>query len=177
MAKNFCILISLLLITVCTCFAQQGDIRAAVHTTYASQIGVRELTNHNDGKEVEMYLRYCGLLKGEPWCASFVCWSFGQNEVKNPHDGFCPALFTPTNTIYKRGRKNNGIPLQSDVFGLYFPNKRRIAHVGFIETWGAKTVTTVEGNTNEGGSREGDGVYRKIRLTRQIYAVARYIKN
>lgn len=67
------------------------------------------------------------------------------------------------------------MPLLSDVFGLYFPEKGRIAHVGFIETWGAKTVTTVEGNTNEAGSREGDGVYRKIRLTRQIYAVARYI--
>ena len=177
MAKNFCLSISLLFITVCACFAQQGRIRAAVHKTYTSQIGVRELTNHNDGKSVEMYLRYCGLLKGEPWCASFVCWSLGQNEVKNPRDGFCPALFTASNTIYKRGRKNNEIPLQSDVFGLYFPERGRIAHVGFIETWGAKTVTTVEGNTNEAGSRDGDGVYRKIRLTRQIYAVARYIRN
>jgi hypothetical protein len=166
MAKNICVSICLLFIAVCACFAQPGNLRAAVHTTYASQIDVRELTNHNDGKAVEMYLRYCGLQKGEPWCASFVCWSFGKNEVKNPRDGFCPALFTPTNTIYKRDRKINSIPLQSDVFGIYFPEKGRIAHVGFIETWGTKTVTTDEGNTN-----------RKIRRTRQIYAVARYIKN
>jgi hypothetical protein len=49
-------------------------------------------------------------------------------------------------------------------------------NVGFVDNWTSKTVHTVEGNTNQAGSREGDGVYRKIRLTRQIYAVTRFIK-
>lgn len=66
--------------------------------------------------------------------------------------------------------------LAKPFFGLYFSEKRRIAHVGFIEKWTKQTITTVEGNTNQAGSREGDGVYRKIRLTRQIYAVTRFIK-
>lgn len=86
-----------------------------------------------------------------------------------------PRLFNPKQLVWQRNRKNNGTPRQADVFGIYFPEKKRIAHVGYIDRWSDKTVTTVEGNTNQAGSREGDGVYRKIRLTRQIYAVSRYI--
>lgn len=136
---------------------------------------MRELTGNNDGKAVEMYLHYVGLPKGNPWCAAFVCWNLGQNAVKNPRSGYCPDLFNPKQLVWQRNRKNNGTPRQADVFGIYFPEKKRIAHVGYIDHWSDKTVTTVEGNTNQAGSREGDGVYRKIRLTRQIYAVSRYI--
>ena len=63
-----------------------------------------------------------------------------------------------------------------DVFGLYFPEKRRIAHVGFIDQWDGTWMISVEGNTNVSGSREGDGVYRKRRLVRTVYKVARYVK-
>lgn len=66
--------------------------------------------------------------------------------------------------------------MTGDVFGLYFPEKARIAHVGFIDQWDGTWLTTVEGNTNDSGSREGDGVYRKKRLVRTVYKVARYIR-
>jgi hypothetical protein len=58
------------------------------------------------------------------------------------------------------------------VFGLYYKDKGRIAHCGFIDQWSADWVVTVEGNTNEEGSREGDGVYRKRRLRNSLYSVA-----
>ena len=67
------------------------------------------------------------------------------------------------------------VPTTGDVFGLYFPEKGRIAHVGFIDEWKDPWVITVEGNTNVLGGREGDGVYRKRRLVRSIYKVARYV--
>ena len=134
------------------------------------------MTGNNDGKSVEAYLKYCRLSKGNPWCAAFVCWCLGQNNIQNPRSGFCPNLFSQKTTIWQRNKKDNIIPLPADVFGLYFSEKGRIAHVGFIEKWTKQTVTTVEGNTNQVGSREGDGVYRKIRLTKQIYAVTRFIK-
>ncbi len=66
-------------------------------------------------------------------------------------------------------------PSTGDIFALYFPEKRRIAHVGFIDQWDGTWLISVEGNTNISGSREGDGVYRKRRLVRTIYKVARYI--
>jgi len=67
-------------------------------------------------------------------------------------------------------------PSTGDVFGLYFPEKNRIAHVGFIDQWDGTWMVSVEGNTNVAGGREGDGVYRKRRLVRSVYKVARYIK-
>ena len=67
-------------------------------------------------------------------------------------------------------------PTTGDVFGLYFPEKRRIAHVGFIDQWDGTWMISVEGNTNVSGSCEGDGVYRKRRLVRTVYKVARYVK-
>ncbi|RKR83176.1 CHAP domain-containing protein [Mucilaginibacter gracilis] len=158
----------------CTALAQT---REKVAAAYTSQIGVREATGHNDGVMVETYLHYCGLGKGEPWCASFVCWTFGQASVSNPRSGYCPNLFTPGHVIYKRSiHKPQKVPEQGDVWGLYFPDKRRVAHVGFVDQWGSKYVITVEGNTNEAGSREGDGVYRKRRPISSIYVVAKYIK-
>ncbi len=73
----------------------------------------------------------------------------------------------------KEGGSGTG-PSRGDVFGIYFPEKGRIAHVGFVDDWGDKYVVTVEGNTNEAGSREGDGVYRKRRLISSLCKVARY---
>jgi len=176
-------LFRLLLLSACllccsigsVCLAQQRD---KVVTTFTSQIGVREATGHNDGVMVETYLRYCSLAKGNPWCASFVCWTFGQAQVSNPRSGYCPDLFRPAHVIYKRTiHTTQKTPQPGDVWGLYFPEKGRIAHVGFVSQWGDKYIITVEGNTNEAGSREGDGVYRKRRPRSSIYMVAKYIKD
>lgn len=176
MVKNYNLIIGLLFINVFAGIAQPGNTRAGVQHTYSSQIGILELTGNNDGKQVEAYLKYVGLSKGNPWCAAFVCWVLGQNNVPNPKSGYCPSLFAKEDQVWKRTSKTNSLPLPGDVFGIYFPEKKRIAHVGFVDSWTHKTVNTVEGNTNDAGSREGDGVYRKIRLTRQIYAVTRFIK-
>jgi len=139
------------------------------------EIGVREKTGKNDGVRVETYLHYVSLGKGNPWCASFVCWIYGQSGIANPRSGHCPDLFPSKKVIYKRTVKINNEPQQGDVWGLYFPEKRRVAHVGFIDQWQNKYVITVEGNTNEAGSRDGDGVYRKRRPIKSIYIVASYI--
>jgi hypothetical protein len=68
-----------------------------------------------------------------------------------------------------------------DVFTIYFPSLKRAAHVGFIYKDGDNSVTTVEGNTSEDNygqrTREGNGVFKKRRLKKQIYTVARFIKN
>ena len=172
--KNFYYYLLLLVFITCTSF--QGNIRKRVKTTYSSQVGIREKTGHNDGAEVEQYLRYVRLKRGQPWCAAFVCWIFGQSGLKNPRIGSCAQLFEQGKVIYKSGREVSGtIPQQADVFFIWYPSKNRVAHTGYIDEWGQKWVSTVEGNTNSEGNREGDGVYRKKRLKRQIYAVVNYI--
>lgn len=144
---------------------------------YSNEIGIREKTGQNDGERVEEYLRSCGLKKGQPWCAAFVTWVFKQSEVKAITSAYSPSWFPSKKVVYTRGSQNNQTPVQADVFGIYFSSKGRIAHVGFIDVWNDSDsfCMTVEGNTNDAGSREGDGVYRKRRLKRQIYKVSRWI--
>ena len=148
-----------------------------VVNTYTAEIGVRELTGHHDGVRVIQYLQAAKLTKGNPWCAAFVCWTYNQVNVHTVISGYSPTWFPASNTIYTRGSGTNRIPDRADVFGIYFSNKGRIAHVGFIDKWPQKNsyCITVEGNTNEAGSREGDGVYSKRRLKSQIYKVSRWI--
>jgi hypothetical protein len=137
-----------------------------------SQIGVHELSGKNDGKQVETYLHYANSSKGAPWCAAFVSWCHGQCGIFL-RNAYSPALFPNSKTVYTRGLGTYNFN-SGDVFGLFFPNMNRIAHVGMIESVFGNTVITIEGNTNQAGSREGDGVYRKRRPLRTIYKIARW---
>lgn len=174
MGKAKGILICVLLYIAHAGFAQPSSIRESVRKTYMSQVGVRELTGKNDGVQVEKYLAYVWLKKGQPWCASYVSWSFGQNGIKKARSGGCVQLMEQGVVIYKT-TKVLELPRAGDVFFLYYPEKGRVAHTGFVDKWTDNYVTTVEGNTNGAGSREGNGVYIKKRLKRQIYAVTKYI--
>lgn len=143
-------------------------------SSYTSQIGVRELTGKNDGKQVENYLASVNLQKGNPWCAAFLFWNFQQVNLKAPKSGYSPDWFK-TNVVWT---KKSGKPLpkieRGMVFGLYFPNLGRVAHVGFIDGEDKNNFFTVEGNTNMAGSREGDGVYKKMRSKKSIFVIAKY---
>lgn len=132
-----------------------------------SQIGVREATGNNDGHAVEAYLHYTGNRKGDPWCASFVSWVFGKAGLPQPRSAWSPALFPKQRLLAK------AVP--AAVFGIYFPDKGRIAHTGLVERQKGHWIYTIEGNTNFAGSREGDGVYRKLRHLKTIKAYANWL--
>ncbi|WP_262249378.1 CHAP domain-containing protein [Parapedobacter soli] len=162
--------------------------------TYTAEIGILEATGNNDGRRVGEYLRYCGLDEGYAWCAAFVSWCHGQAGYAAPRNAWSPALFPASRTIWHAGDPwpvNGGqsVPRVGDVFGIYYTNLRRIAHVGFVDGWDGKYCITVEGNTGPptGGAiakdhpanpiRAGpdrEGVYRKRRPIRTIKAVARW---
>lgn len=142
--------------------------RECVIETYRAEIGVREATGNNDGHHVEKYLASTNLGPGYAWCAAFVNWSNRHCGVIGPQGAaWSPSWFTK--------EKLTHYPLPGDVFGLYYKSKGRIAHVGFVDDWSATKVRTVEGNTNDAGSREGDGVYVKYRIPKQITATANWI--
>lgn len=174
MGKIKSFFITLLFLATALSAAHSSTIREKVQHTYTAEIGTRELSGKNDGKRVEMYLASIGLGKGFSWCAAFVSWTYQKNGVKHPLSAWAPSFFPKKNIIYSAGKELSQ-PQTGDLFGIYYPNKKRIAHVGFIDRWTDKYAITVEGNTNEAGSREGDGVYRKKRIKRQIYQVSRFI--
>lgn len=170
-----------LLIAFFACASFTGDLSERVAKTYTSQLGVREATGNNDGKDVEKYLKAVKLGKGYAWCAAFVAWTYDQHNIEHVRSAWTPAWFPTAKLIFKgsstiRESTHGRTPARADVFGIYFPAKKRIAHVGFIDEFHQDRgyAVTVEGNTNEAGSREGDGVYKKRRLIKQIYAVSRW---
>ena len=132
-----------------------------------SQLGVRELTGKNDGAQVEGYLKYVGFTKGNPWCAAYVSWVFREAGYSKPRTAWSPALF-PEDHLVKE-------PAAGMVFGIYFSDLNRIAHCGLVENTQGDFVLTIEGNTNLEGSREGQGVYRRLRQKRTINKYANWL--
>lgn len=153
------------------CFALVGerhvpDRNLLVLDIAQGELGVREATGKNDGTRVEAFLAAVKLRKGNPWCAAFVSWVFKQAAFPKPRTGWSPDLF-PASRLLKK-------PAPGAVFGIYFPELKRIAHCGFVEKQQGNWVYTLEGNTNVAGSREGDGIYRKMRQLKTIYRYANW---
>lgn len=152
----------------------RDSLRIELQVVYTSQIGVREATGRNDGPQVEAYLKSTQMKRGAPWCAAFVTWCFDQVGIRNAKSAWSPAWFPRSNTIW-RNATGGMTPTTGDVFGIYYSNLKRIGHVGFVDKWSGNWVITVEGNTNDALSREGDGVYKRRRNIRQIHSVSRWI--
>ena len=155
-------------------YAQSPD---SVRATYRRAIGVREATGRNDGAEVERYLASVGLRRGAPWCAAFVSYCLQKGGyTRAPRSGWSPTYFAPLGRyLYKGDALALGDSTRVYIFGVYYPRLGRIAHVGFVEPLTRLVprgyILTVEGNSNDNGSREGVAVVRKLRPLRTVKAV------
>ncbi|NPV12664.1 MAG: peptidoglycan-binding protein [Ignavibacteria bacterium] len=137
--------------------------------TASQYIGVREATGNNDGYEVEMFLASAGLRGQYPWCGAFVTFVHKKCGYEVPNSpAWAPSWFKSSKVI------SPDKVVGGEVFGIYYQSKKRIAHVGICEKIKSNVVITIEGNTNEMGSREGDGVYKKRRPVRTINKFARW---
>ncbi len=149
--------------------------RAEVAAIYKSQLGVREKTGRNDGKDVEKYLASVNLGKGYAWCAAFVHWCLAEAGVKNSITAWAPTAHNKKNIAYFKGKFKKE-PQQADVITLYYANKGRIGHTGFFDHMQSKNMTAnYEGNTNRGNSNEGDGVYLTFRPVKTLYSITSWI--
>jgi hypothetical protein len=125
----------------------------------------------NSGPLVDKILASVGLEGTKaPWCAAWVVYvgdeAFGKENNPYPRSAWSPDFVK--NPQWDRGRGTK--PNQTDAFGVYFQSLGRVAHTGLVEKVEGKWAITIEGNTNDNGSREGDGVYRKRRPLDTILA-------
>lgn len=134
-----------------------------------AEVGVKELRGNNDGNRVAEYLAYTGIKVPAPWCASYVSFVFGKAGYAQPRTAWSPAMF-PASRIVKE-------PKPADVFGIWFPSLKRIAHVGLVEKVKDNWIYSIEGNSSPDGSREGTGVYQRLRHKRTIKVYADWIIN
>lgn len=104
---------------------------------------------------------------GQPWCAVFVSWlamAAGAAELF-PRTASCD---TAAAWFRERGQWSEYPAVGAQVF---YGTPADLNHTGIVAAFDADTITTIEGNTNVNGSREGDGVYRKVRRRRDSYVV------
>lgn len=125
-----------------------------------TQLGVQEIPKgQNKGKDIEKYLASVGIYQPAAWCMAFVYWVVQEycNQYKRP------------NPLFRTGGvKNQWImrrvlrvdkPQPGDIFIII--NEDGTGHAGFVEYVKPDTIFTIEGNSNETGSREGYMVCRK----------------
>lgn len=125
---------------------------------------VTEQDGANRGQTVEWLLRSVDLPPGEPWCAAYVShvgyWSQYDPTTRRsswplPRTGACAQLgaFAHTHALLSPR------PARGDVFLLYVETLGRFAHTGIVlavtETPTAYECLTIEGNSNDDGSRDG----------------------
>ena len=106
---------------------------------------------------------------GPGWCAAFVSLCVQQLCKQTPYyASLVPPreasvsrflhvwakhqkclIFTPSSQVFK--------PIKGDIVVFTF------SHIGIVESGESSLITTIEGNTNDAGSREGVKVARKKR--------------
>lgn len=135
-----------------------------------SYLSVREHpANSNAGKEVEMFLRYTGLGKGNPWCAAYVSFCLGRANVKYPLIVSAAARRFVTDKSIPAAKVLSGqYKLKGGEIVIWQRGNGWAGHVGFVIAQLANDkIRTIEGNTSSGekGSQfDGGGVYERTRV-------------
>lgn len=136
----------------------------------AGEIGVRE-SNNNSGARVKEY-QASTTLGGThwPWCAAFISWII-QTALGKQFAADVWLNSASCDMILDWARRRGILSTKPAVgaCGLVMASKNDATHIFIIESIKGNVMTTIEGNTNSGGSREGNGVYRRQRALSSRY--------
>ena len=149
------------------------------------ELGTEEVNGTNCGPRVNEYKAATNLPPKEswPWCAAFVCWlvreAMRANGIKESDTFKRPrtagawdfenwSLAQGSETITKKPHRGD---IQAGDIVIF-----KFSHIGIAESAPDKNgeVTTIEGNTDGAGSREGGAVLRKKRRVDQIRSRIRF---
>lgn len=164
---------------------QKKDLVEEIIRIAKGEIGVREVGNTNCGERVDEYkfATWLNPKKGWPWCAAFVCWvirealissgvkqtkTFKRPRTAGAWDFENWSIDQDSSTWLRRNPAGDIVPGDIVIFTF--------SHIGIAVSSPDKkgNVTTVEGNTDSEGSREGGGVYLKTRNISKIRSRIRF---
>ncbi|SRR5258706_9465203 len=134
-----------------------------------SQIDKQEiLKGSNWGDDVQAYLASVGITFPASWCMAFVYWCVKSSGMANPlvKTGGCMKQWNKIDKKYKYTT-----PLAGDIF--IQDHGGGLGHTGIVESVSGNQIHTIEGNTNDTGSREG---YEVCRRTREINSCIGFIR-
>lgn len=158
---------------------------SAIVEVATKEIGVEEVNGTNCGVRVNQYKSATNLPADQPWpwCAAFVCWVVREAAAKAGVP-FTETFRRPTTagayafelwSLAQDKSTNTKKPHRGDIQAgdiIVF----NFSHIGFaISSPDAEGyVTTIEGNTDGQGSREGGAVLRKKRKVTAIRSRIRF---
>lgn len=146
-----------------------------------AEIGVTEVNGTNCGPRVDEYKAATWLSPrlGWPWCAAFVCWvvreamagdtwTFKRPRTAGAWDFENWSLAQDNSTWTKKPHRGDIEPGDIVIF--------KFSHIGIAVSAPDRNgyVTTVEGNSNKQGSREGGAVWRHSRHVSKIRSRIRF---
>jgi hypothetical protein len=154
----------------------ESPVLAAVLDVASKEVGVEEEPpGSNRGKRVQEFQRSVGVSPGDPWCVAFVFWCFQEAASKaggkNPMEKECRT--GGVLDLWNRARGARNVKTIGTKEALNDPSKvapgmvfiistgSGHGHTGFVSRVVGNHLETIEGNTNDGGSREGIGVFRR----------------
>ncbi|WP_224280650.1 peptidoglycan-binding protein [Streptomyces sp. LS1784] len=98
----------------------------------------------------------------QAWCATFTAWGATQTEGMADRWPITASCWSAVQWWKERGRFTE-YPVLG---GPFYMGKSGQDHVGVVTAYDGQWIYTVEGNTNSGGSPQGDGVYVRQRPRR-----------
>lgn len=132
-----------------------------------SQVGYREnngSSNHNNLQKYSNEVPGLEWSQNQAWCMTFQSWCLRKAGIA-PLGPVTASTATGYQWYASRGRAS----FYPAVGALVFFGPGAGSHVGMVWKYDANTIWTIEGNTNDNGSAEGDGVYSKTRQRRDTY--------
>lgn len=160
--------------------------RANLGKIAAKYIGTKETGDNLAGDSKELLaifkadnLVINGKTDGYPWCAAFVSFCVQKLFKTFPHfSGLVAPREASVSRFLNIWAKQQNCLIFSSKSELYKPQAGDIvvftfSHIGIVERVEGNTITTIEGNTNDAGGREGTLVARKQRSTSIIKSFIR----
>ena len=139
----------------------------------------------NWGRDVQDMLSSVGISFPAPWCAAYTGICNRNSCIPYPVSGFVPNwsrdIWKEKVVWDKREAGRTILPSEvrrGDQCTIYFSNLKRDAHIFVVlGVTSQGNLITIEGNTNSGGSRDGHGVFIRVRELWQVSKVIRLIEN
>jgi len=152
--------------------------------------GIMEKGGNNQGFSDSLFqqdMKSVGWAKGQAWCAYFVKLVLNKCSIPNSISGWSPSSYNKQDVIYtdkefKNSYSPNDVLILSLSYDKFKNNKGRykgIGHTGIVVEIKQSSLVSIEGNTNDAGTRDsrtGDGVYKKIRPLSKNTHITRWKK-
>lgn len=130
-----------------------------------ADIGNKELKGNSGfvSKIKEARLKLMGWIKGQSWCAynAESIWKYAFSEEKPSYVKLLDKYFSgSTVTTWKNFRKSAEFKTSPNIpvigaLAIWQDGETGLGHIGVVTTHDQNRFKSVEGNTNESGSREG----------------------